>query len=191
MNFLRPLFDREDVTVIVRSGAVRDLIQRLVAHELDIVLSNHNPPRAKDDTWVVHTIDQQPVSLVGPPPVRSLSLEALLTEVPLVLPTVESGVRIAFDGLVERLGLRPRIAAEVDDMAMLRLVARGHRGLAVLPPVVVQDELDGGALVEHRQLPGINEPFFAITVPRRLRHPLLDELLGPLGADRSMDSQLP
>lgn len=140
--------------------------------------------------WSIPSISS-PFSLVGPPPVRSLSLEALLTEVPLVLPTVESGVRIAFDGLVERLGLRPRIAAEVDDMAMLRLVARGHRGLAVLPPVVVQDELDGGALVEHRQLPGINEPFFAITVPRRLRHPLLDELLGPLGADRSMDSQLP
>lgn len=178
IGFLGPLLDRDDVTVRVRSGAVEDLIARLGAHELDVVLSNHVPARSERDAWVTHVIDEQPVSLIGQPPVDpSRSLADLLREVPLVVPTVESGIRTAFDALVERFGAKPWIHAEVDDMAMLRLVARRHRGLAVIPPIVVRDEIEAGTLVEHRQLPGIVESFIAITAPRRIRHPLLPELL--------------
>jgi LysR family transcriptional activator of nhaA len=91
---------------------------------------------------------------------------------------VASGIRAAFDALTDRLEVKPRIHAEVDDMAMLRLVARRHRGLSVLPPIVVQDELEAGTLVEHRRLEGIVESFIALTAPRRMRHPLLQELIG-------------
>jgi LysR family transcriptional activator of nhaA len=37
-------------------------------------------------------------------------------------------------------------AVEVDDMAMMRLLAREGVGLAVLPPIVVRDELASGEL---------------------------------------------
>ena len=37
---LRPLLGREDVEVIIRSGALGDLLQSLEAHRLDLVLSN-------------------------------------------------------------------------------------------------------------------------------------------------------
>ncbi|MCB0057166.1 MAG: hypothetical protein KDE45_09080, partial [Caldilineaceae bacterium] len=76
-----------------------------------------------------------------------------------------------------RLGVRPRIVAEVDDMAMLRLVAREHPGLAVVPPIVVKDELDSGVLVEVAELPGLVETFFAITLARRFPNPVLDLVL--------------
>jgi LysR family transcriptional activator of nhaA len=178
IGFLGPLFDREDVIVTVRSGAVDDLIQRLVAHELDVVLSNYVPARAEGDTWVAHTIAQQAVGLIGRPPVRAgRSVEELLREELLVVPSVESGIRTAFDSLCERIDVSPRIHAEVDDMAMLRLVALRHPGLTVIPPIVVRDEIRAGTLVEHLQLPGIVEPFIAITAPRRKRHPLLTEVL--------------
>ena len=180
IGFLGALLDRPDVVVTVRSGAVGDLIQRLTAHELDVVLSNYVPARVEGDTWVVHTIDEQPVSLIGPPKKQNKPLRELLAETSLVVPTVESGIRTAFDTLAEQLGVRPRIHAEVDDMAMLRLVARRHQGLAVIPPIVVRDELEAGILVEHYQLPGIAEPFLAITAPRRLRHPVVETLLEPL-----------
>lgn len=184
IGFLGPLLDREDVVVSVRSGVVDDLIPRLIAHELDVVLSNNVPARAEGDTWVAHTIAQQAVGLIGRPPVREgLGAKALLAEEPLVVPSVESGIRTAFDALCERLGVSPRIHAEVDDMAMLRLVARRHRGLAVIPPIVVRDEIRSGVLVEHQQLPGIVEPFIAITAPRRMRNPLVTELLDAGGPD--------
>lgn len=62
-------------------------------------------------------------------------------------------------------------------MAMMRLLARDGVGLAVLPPIVVQDELSSGRLIEADRLPGISETFFAVTLKRRFPNPLVVELL--------------
>lgn len=179
IGFLAPLLVRDDVEVVIRSGALGDLLQGLEAYRLDVVLANVVPLRDAATEWVPHAIDRQPVSLVGPRkrgrPRRDLG--RLLESEPLVLPTVESSIRTGFDALAARLGVRPRIAAEVDDMAMLRLVAREHDGLAVVPPIVVKDELDSGVLVEVAQLPELEETFFAITPARRFPNPLLDQVL--------------
>ena len=104
-------------------------------------------------------------------------LTTLLEEQPVILPTVDTGIRVGFDAWTERLGIRPQIAAEVDDMAMMRLLARQGVGLAVLPPIVVQDELSSGRLLEVDQLPGIGETFYAVTITRRFPNPILAELL--------------
>lgn len=183
LGFLQPLLGREDVEVVVRSGAFGDLLQNLEAHRLDVVLSNTAPPRDAATSWVSHALAEQPVSLVGPPrrSRRKRTLEQVLAEEPLVLPSAESSIRMGFDALVDRLGIRPRIAAEVDDMAMLRLLAREHAGLAVVPSIVVKDELDEGLLVEIDRLPGLRESFYAITQSRRFPNPLLRELLGGRG----------
>jgi LysR family transcriptional activator of nhaA len=103
----------------------------------------------------------------------------LLRDELLVVPAPESSIRMGFDALIERLGIQPQIIAEVDDMAMLRLVAREHTGLAIIPPIVVKDELDSGVLVEVATLPGLAETFFAITLKRRFPNPLLRLVLPP------------
>jgi LysR family transcriptional activator of nhaA len=95
----------------------------------------------------------------------------------LVLPAPDTALRAAFDALTARLGVAPIIAAEADDMAMLRLLAREDMGLAVIPPIVVQDELATGILTEAAQLDGISETFLAITLARRFPNPLLAEVL--------------
>lgn len=179
LQFLKPLLMDMDIGVVVRSGALGELLQNLEAYQLDVLLSNYAPPRDASTRWIAHAIDEQPVSLVGHPrPARSeLPLEALLGQEPLVAPTPQSSIRSGFDALTSRLGVRPRIVAEVDDMAMLRLVAREHPGLAVVPPIVVKDELDSGVLVEVAELPGLVETFFAITLVRRFPNPVLDLVL--------------
>ena len=68
---------------------------------------------------------------------RRLDLEG----VPLLLPGEHSGIRAAFDMLMQGASVRPRILAEVDVRAMLRLLARETGVLALVPPVVVADEL--------------------------------------------------
>ena len=104
-------------------------------------------------------------------------LPALLAEAPLLLPTPETAMRAGFDAMVESLGIVPRIAAEADDMAMLRLLARSDAGVAVIPPIVVRDELAAGTLYELAQLPGITEEFHAVTIGRTFPNPLLREVL--------------
>ena len=87
------------------------------------------------------------------------------------------GMRAAFDLLLDQAGIRPVILAEVDDMAMLRLLAREGAGIAVIPPIVVRDELDAGSLVEAARLAGISETFYAVTQHRRFPNPLLADVL--------------
>lgn len=181
LAFLEPILGREDVEIVLRSGSLGGLLKSLEAHRIDVLLVNFVPPRDAATPWVPHAIAEQPVSLVGQPRRgrRRRTLKDLLATEPLVLPAVESSIRTGFDALTDRLGIRPRIAAEVDDMAMLRLLARDHIGLAVVPSIVVKDELDAGILVEIERLPGLNETFFAITLTRRFPNPLLKELISP------------
>lgn len=48
--------------------------------------------------------------------------------------------------------------------------------MALVPSVVVQDELRAGELVEYAVVPGLYESFYGVTVPRRFELPLVKEL---------------
>jgi len=184
-SFLKPLLGRDDVEIVLRSGSAGDLLQALEAHRLDVVLVNMAPMRDAATPWIAHPIAEQPVSLVGTPDRvgESRDLATLLASEPLILPTPESSIRGGVDALLDRLGIRPRIAAEVDDMAMMRLLAREGVGLAAVPPIVVQDELASGVLKEVGRLPEISETFCALTLSRRFPNPLLRALLAPRPAE--------
>jgi len=178
MQFMGPLVGREDVEVVLRSGSQADLLRALESLALDVVLTNLQPARDAASPYLVSRLAEQSVSLVGPGSFSGeTDLEALLAEEPLILPTPETALRAGFDALLDRMGVVPRIAAEADDMAMLRLLARSGAGLAVIPPIVVQDELANGTLVEISHLPEITEIFYAVTVRRRFPNPLLGEVL--------------
>jgi LysR family transcriptional activator of nhaA len=182
MEFLKPLLGKEDVELIVSSGSMVELLGQLETHHLDVALTNQVPQRDAATPWVSHRISDQPVSLVGDPAFAEskLSLEDLLATEPLILPSMNSNIRIAFDALIERLEIRPHVVAEIDDMTMLRLIAREKNGLAVVPPIVVKDELEQGLLKEIYKIPDIKETFYAVVMKRRFPNPLLKVILGEM-----------
>lgn len=180
IQFLRPLIGRPDVEVVLISGSQEELLRGLEGLALDVILSNVAPARDATSHWLVHRLDEQPVSLIGTPDrvgQVALPLRDLLATHPLVVPTRTTGLRAAFDALAARLQVAPNYAAEVDDMAMIRLLARADAGLAIIPPIVVRDELMSGTLVEASKLDGISETFFAVTRERRFPNPLLADVL--------------
>jgi LysR family transcriptional activator of nhaA len=179
MEFLRPVLGRTDIELVLRSGSAAELLRALEALNLDVVLINQAPARDALTPFVAHRIAEQPVALVGTPSrLRGTGrLADLLRVHPVILPTLDSSVRSSFDALADRLEIRPQVVAEVEDMAMMRLLAREDVGLAVLPPIVVKDELAGGLLVEVDEPLGITETFYAVTMERRFPNPLLRGLL--------------
>ena len=178
-NFLRPLLERADVELVLQSGALVDLLPRLRLHTLDLILSNQRVHASADHPWRCQRIARQPVSLVGKPRSanQAFKFPAELAEVPLLLPGRDSDIRTGFDLMCERLGIRYRLRAEVDDMALLRLLARDTDSVALLPTVVVQDELRSGRLVEYGVVPNLYENFYAISIQRHFGPPLLRTLL--------------
>lgn len=178
-NFLRPLFARKDVELVIESAGLDELLNRLVVHTLDVVLSNRRVTSDSRRPLRSRRIARQPVSLVGPPLRRgkAFSFPGDVAGLPLLLPGRESDIRTSFDVLCEQLGVRCEILAEVDDMAMLRLLARDSGGVALVPTVVVQDELRTRKLVQYCEVPSLHENFYAISMQRRFESPLLRGLL--------------
>ena len=179
MEFLRPIIGRADIEVILRSGRTADLLAELESLNLDIVLLNQSPPADAATPLVSHLVGTQGVSLVAQPEVAHAKepLAVRLSKYPLILPTAESGVRQQFDALAARLHVKPQIVAEVEDMAMMRLLAREGIGLAVLPPIVVKGELELGTLTELATLPNVRESFYAVTIARRFPNPMVSVLI--------------
>ena len=179
LELLRPLMGRIDIELVIRSGSMAELLVGLAARNLDVVLSNLPVPRDAASDWHSQLLAEQPVSLVSRPEAGAgpFRFPDDLRAVPVLLPSLNSSIRVAFDLLVEQAGIRPAILAEVDDMAMLRLLARESPGVTLVPPVVVQDELKAGALVERCSLPEIKETFYATALASRFPNPVLRELL--------------
>ena len=186
LEFLKPALHRPSTEVVIRSGAQRDLLVALHAHEVDVVLSNSPARRDAETPWHSHLLAEQSVSLVGVPAWKKkrLRFPTDFRAIPVILPSLESNTRAAFDRLAAAGGVRPRVLAEVDDMAMLRLLAREGEGLALVPPVVVRDEIEEGVLVETHRIPQIRETFYAITPSRRFPNPLVGELVARMAGMR-------
>ncbi|AXA67411.1 MULTISPECIES: LysR family transcriptional regulator [Pseudomonas] len=179
-NLLRPFLGREDLVLTLESGSVDELLERLALHKLDVVLTNQAVSADSQRTWQCRLLHRQPVCLIGPPrqDSRPFDLHRDLQQARLIVPGRSSDVRSQFDVYCSGQGLTPRICAEVDDMALLRLLARDSGDLALLPAVVVQDELRSGALQLYAEVPEIAERFYAVTLQRQFRLSILEELLG-------------
>jgi LysR family transcriptional activator of nhaA len=179
MRLLAGMAMREDVELVLRSGSLRELLAKLQSHRVDLVLSNQPVRRDVETNWFSHLLAEQSVSLVAAKErrMKAFRFPEELDGKAVLVPSMESNIRTAFDLVMERHGVRPVIAAEVDDMAMLRLLARESGTLALVPRVVVLDELDSGVLVERHRFPEIREGFYAITPSRKFPNALVKELV--------------
>jgi LysR family transcriptional activator of nhaA len=192
--FLSPALARPDVGITIRSGSLRIVLRMLESHQVDVVLSNVAPQRDTGHPWLTRLVAQQPVSLVGRRERigTTRNWRTLLSREPLVVPTMDSGIRAGLDLLLHSLGVSPTFAAEVDDMAMLRLMVRQDVGLGIVPSIVVRDELASGDLTQVARLPGLRETFYAITLPRQFVNPIVPTLIdAAAGAAEGTPSRRP
>lgn len=179
-NLLRPLLEDERVTLILESGLLAGLLDRLVTHQLDLVLANEPVATGPERPLICRFMGKQSISVVGPAQRwqgTRLKVPEDLDGLEIAVPGLHHDLRMQFEALCIAADVKPRIRAQVDDMAMLRLIARDSGWLTVLPEVVVQDELRLGTLVVVGQTDALQENFYAITTPQRDRIEPLDRLL--------------
>ncbi len=177
LAFIKPVLGLDEVDIKLTSGNAERLLDMLKSLALDVVLTTQVPARDARTEFIAHRISEQPVGLHGVPErLQHGSLKSLLKNEPLIVPS-DPVIRSGFDSLVVRLGVEPRVVADVDDMAMVRLLAREGVGLAIAPAVVLADEIASGLLQTAPHDLQINEAFFAVTIPRSFPHPLLAALL--------------
>jgi LysR family transcriptional activator of nhaA len=180
-DFLQPLLGEQGTRLLVVAGPFEDLVGRLKEHEVDVVLSNMPARNEEGGSGHIysHLLGEMPVYLAGSMrvPGRRAPFPRWLEGVPLFLPTRQSLVRDGFDLLLAEAGITPVIRAEVDDMALLRLLALSGDGLALVPAIVVKHELGSRRMPTRFRVPGLSERFYAITQRRRFANPLLERTI--------------
>lgn len=178
-DFLQPILSESGVNVIVEAGPLEDLTRRLREHRLDLVLSNL--PLQSDQAPGIfnHLLGEVPVYLVGGKGRRfpNTPFPRCLQGTPLFLPSRQSKVRADLDLILAKAEIEPWIHAEVDDMALLRLLALSGQGLALVSKIVVERELESRQIRFLRRVPGLTENFYALTVRRKFGDAWLAEVV--------------
>jgi len=178
-DFIQPILADTRTKVVIMAGALDELTRLLLEHKVDLVLSNI-PLRADQEPNIFnHLLGEVPVYLVGGKRLKITrpQFPQLLQDVPLFLPSRQSDVRADFDLLLADAGIEPFVHAEVDDMALLRLLALSGEGLALVSKIVVERELQSRNIKFMLRVPGLAEKYYAITIRNRFQNTWLSGIV--------------
>lgn len=178
-DFIQPILADTRTKVIVVAGALDELTRQLHEHKVDLVLSNI-PVRADQEHAIFnHRLGEVPVFLVGGKKMKLSpgKFPKFLKDVPLFLPSRQSDVRADFDLILANAGIEPFVHAEVDDMALLRLLALSGEGLALVSKIVVERELKSREIKFMQRVPGLSEKYFALTGRKRFQNAWLSDIV--------------
>ncbi|NVJ60522.1 MAG: LysR family transcriptional regulator [Gammaproteobacteria bacterium] len=165
-EFVAPLLNLPDRKLSLVAGSHDYLLAELAEHRLDLLLSNTGIiHEAMGADWQVQLLSRQPVTIVGPVTHQlNRSFPDGFEHWRWVLPGPNTEIRKSFNAFCAMHSFEPNIIAESDDMAMLRLLARDSHGLAVVPRIVVIDEIKQQQLAEVAPLPNVFEYFYAVSI---------------------------
>ncbi|CAH9050313.1 Transcriptional activator protein NhaR [Pseudoalteromonas sp. CIP111854] len=184
-GLIAPLLAAQNIQLKLSSRGLVNLLDGLINHEFDFVLTNRMVGNDNNQqAWQHQLLRRQPISIVGPKGQKPTKPFPQGYEgVNWVLPAPNTEVRSAFDSICAINQYKANILAEADDMAMLRLLSRDSGACAVLPPLVVLDELKNGSLEEYQALPSSFEHFYAISLPKKQHSDAVLNLLKSNDAD--------
>jgi len=162
-----------DLTLVAREGPLAQLLAALALHELDVVLSDTPAPEDIKVKAYSHLLGETGVTFLAAPSLFHLrkGFPRSLDGAPVLLPSPGTALRHRLDRWLEAQAIRPVVAGEFDDSALLE--AFGARGLgAFAAPAVIEKEVVAQLGVQPiGRADDIRAHYYAISVERRLRHP--------------------
>jgi len=164
----------EGVHLVCREDKTDRLLAALALHELDVVLSDSPMAPGLGVKAFSHLLGESGVTFLARKPLAgklARRFPASLDQAPMLLPTENTALRRSLDAWFDAKGITPRVGAEFEDSALLKVF--GERGLGVFPvPSVVEAEVcrQHGVAVVGRAT-GLVERFYAISLEKKLKHP--------------------
>jgi LysR family transcriptional activator of nhaA len=164
----------EPVRLVCREGKLDVLLGALATHDLDLVLSDVPLASSMPVRAFNHLLGQCGVAFFAPPQLAEQlahDFPKSLDAAPLLLPSEGTPLRRLLDQWFDEQQIRPQVAGEFEDSALLKTF--GQAGLGAFPaPSAIRDEIERQYRVQHvGTLADLQESYYAITVERRLKHP--------------------
>jgi LysR family transcriptional regulator, transcriptional activator of nhaA len=174
-RLLQPVLTMDEpVQLVCHEAKLEQLLADLAVHRYDVLLSD--APLGLDTRVKAfsHPLGDCGVAFCG---TRALARKyrskfpLSLGEAPLLLPTPNTELRRALDQWFDAQSLRPRIAGEFEDSALLKEFGHGGLGLFPVPAVVLSQVMKQYDVAQVGTLDAVRTRFYAISTQRRVRHP--------------------
>lgn len=162
------------VQLICREDKTERLLAELAVHGLDMVLTDAPIAGAARVRAFNHLLGECTVSFFGTTELArqyKRDFPRSLEGAPLLLPTDNALLRRSLEQWFESLGVRPRIIAEFEDSALLKVFGQHGAGLFPAPSALESEICEQYHVRSIGRAEGVIERFYAITVERRIKHP--------------------
>jgi LysR family transcriptional activator of nhaA len=150
------------------------LIDRLQTHELDLVLSDGPAVSTGTTRLFSHALGQSGFSFLAAP--RSATelrrrFPRSLHEHPFLMPPPGTNARRVLEQWFVARKLRPVIAGEFDDSALVAVFGAAGVGVFAAPTVIERELVKQAGVRVIGRVAELRESYYAITAERRLEHP--------------------
>ncbi|MGH1486785.1 MAG: transcriptional activator NhaR [Cellvibrionaceae bacterium] len=164
----------EPVKLICLESKLELLFADLAIHKIDLIVSDRPLPTELGIKGFSHFLGESNMAFYAEPQLAKqlrANFPESLNGAPLLIPGMESAMRLLLDRWLTKHKLQPRIKGEFDDTALMK--AFGEEGLGVFPgPEVIADEVARQHGVEKIGATSeISCRYYAISVQRKLSHP--------------------
>ena len=180
-RLLQPVFEMHPIIQLHCSeGHLDALIDQLVTHQIDVVLSETQVPPRSGHSVYNHLLGKSSTSFFVSPslvPERDeRPLNDLLRSVAVLLPALGSSLRRHLDQYFDDLEILPSIAHEFNDTALMKVFGEAGAGIFPGPSVVEQKICDQYSVRCIGRIDRLQEAFYAITAERQIDHPAVEML---------------
>ena len=174
-RLLRPaLTGAEPVRIVCREDKPDRLLAQLAAHGLDLVLSDAPIGPTTKVRAFNHLLGECGVTFFATPALARTCRRGFprsLGGAPMLLPTDNTALRRSLDDWFESEDIRPRVASEFEDSALLMAFGQAGMGLFPAPSAIERQVRSQYGVVVVGRLDAVCERFYAISGERRLKHP--------------------
>lgn len=174
-EILKPMLGlNPPVQLVCREGKSEDLLAELAIHRLDAVLSDEPATASFKIKVFSQLLGESDVAICATPRIARVLRKGFpksLQGAPALLPTSNTTLRRALDEWFHGIGVRPRVVAEFEDGALMKIAAADGQGFVPLPSVAISEGVAHFGLEAVGQTSKCTDRFFLITSERRSAHP--------------------
>ena len=170
----------EPVRLVCYENSYEKLLAELALHSLDIVIADSPAPSGSSVRAFNHLLGETGVSFFG---AKSLArtfkrgFPKSLNGAPMLLPLENSFLGRALRQWFDRNGVKPRIVAEFEDSALLKVFGADGVGIFTAPTAVGKEVCRQYGVSVLGHAPEVKERFYAVSVERRLKNPAVVAIL--------------
>jgi LysR family transcriptional activator of nhaA len=174
-RLLRPATHGDEAMVLVcREGSTETLLVELATHGLDVLITDTPVAPHMRVKVFNHLLGESDTAFFGTRRQAAALRRRFpksLDGQPLLLPTRNTALRRSLDEWFEQSGVRPQVAGEFEDSALMKAFGQGDGVVFPAPAAIARDVCRVYGVHVIGRTSQVREKYYAVSAERRVTHP--------------------